>query len=157
MGQRMRAIGRAREPDRLGRCGNEPVGESAPIDETEGLDTIVAHERADRFDEHGQGHTLSFMKTPEGTSTNERQRIKSRTHDQRSVQVATPIGPQRHGPHWHRRHPRDSLGRRQCIQRSVGEGTAIHRDADEKEPENEHSQQRRMTPPRHADAQASRI
>ena len=88
----MRAIGRAREPDRLGRCGNEPIGESAPIDETEGLDTIVAHERADRFDEHGQGHTLSFMKTPEGTSTNERQRGQVRTHDQRSVQVATPIG-----------------------------------------------------------------
>ena len=81
MGQRIRAIGRAREPDRLGRCRNKPIGEKGPIDETERLDSIVADPNAGQFDERREGHTIALTKAPNGASANERQRRRIRAHD----------------------------------------------------------------------------
>ena len=52
MGQRSRAIGGAREPNRLGQCGREPIiGENTSIDKSEGCHTIVTQEHAGEFGE----------------------------------------------------------------------------------------------------------
>ena len=156
MGQRMRANGRAREPNRLGRYRNESIGEKGPIDETEGLDSIVPAPNDGQFDEPGESHTIGRAKAPNGASANERQRRRIRAHDQSSVQVATPIGSHRDRSLRHRRCRRDILNGLQCIQRSVGR---TDRDTSRRRREGTRERARPATPhdaPRRADAQVSR-
>ena len=145
MGQRMRAITRTREPDRLGRCRNEPIGEKTPINETERFHTLVADQNTDRFDERSQCHTIALTKAPNGAGANEGQRQRIGAHDECKVQVSAPIGPDRNRRRRHRRDKRDSLNRDQCTEHRIGQRTAVHRDSDENKPEDQRSQRHRMT------------